>query len=155
MTATEPRKTQTTVPSGETPGSNGSNGNGHQIGRSVALIDAMDNVTGRAKYTNDLHLTGMCHAAFLRSPYGHARIKSIDTSEAEKLHGVVAVIHADTLARDMASVVEEEMHATRRVVKLFPSVGETVKYQGQKVAAVAAVTREIAEEACERIKVEY
>ena len=118
-------------------------------------IDAMDKVTGRAKYTNDLHLTGMTYGVFLRSPYGHARIKSIDTTEAEKLHGVVAVIHAATLARDMASVVEEEMHAARRVVKLFPAVGETVKYQGMKVAAVAAVTREIAEEACERIKVEY
>ena len=143
MTATEPRTTQT----------NGSNG--HQIGRSVSRIDAMDKVTGRAKYANDLHLTGMCHAAFLRSPYGHARIKSIDTTEAEKLHGVVAVIHAATLARDMASVVEEEMHAARRVVKLFPAVGETVKYQGMKVAAVAAVSKEIAEEACDRIRVEY
>src|SRR6266542_2166891 len=146
MTATEPRTTST----------NGTNGaNGHQIGRSVQRIDSLDKVTGRAKYTNDLHLTGMTYGVFLRSPYGHARIKSIDTTEAEKLHGVVAVIHAATLARDMASVVEEEMHAARRVVKLFPAAGETVKYQGMKVAAVAAVTREIAEEACERIKVEY
>ncbi|HET7769127.1 MAG TPA: xanthine dehydrogenase family protein molybdopterin-binding subunit [Chloroflexota bacterium] len=144
MTATEPRQTT----------SNGG-GNGHQIGRSVARLDALDKVTGRAKYANDLQLPGMCFGVFLRSPHGHARIKSIDTSEAEKLHGVVAVIHAETLARDMASVVEEEMHAARRVVKLFPSVGETVKYQGMKVAAVAAVSREIAEEACERIRVEY
>jgi len=148
MTATEPRTTKTTS-------SNGANGNGHQIGRSVQRIDALDKVTGRAKYANDLHLPGMTYAVFLRSPHGHARIKSIDTSEAEKLHGVVAIIHADTLARDMASVVEDEIHASRRVVKLFPAVGETVKYQGAKVAAVAAVTREIAEEACERIQVVY
>ena len=146
MTATEPRPATATTNGG---------GNGHQIGRSVQRIDALDKVTGRAKYANDLHLPGMCYGVFLRSPHGHARIKSIDTSEAEKLHGVVAVIHAETLARDMASVVEEEMHAARRVVKLFPSVGETVKYQGMKVAAVAAVTREIAEEACDRIRVEY
>ncbi|HXI16018.1 MAG TPA: xanthine dehydrogenase family protein molybdopterin-binding subunit [Chloroflexota bacterium] len=148
MTATEPRTTKTTS-------SNGANGSGHQIGRSVQRIDALDKVTGRAKYANDLHLPGMTYAVFLRSPHGHARIKSIDTSEAEKLHGVVAIIHADTLARDMASVVEDEIHASRRVVKLFPAVGETVKYQGAKVAAVAAVTREIAEEACERIQVVY
>lgn len=148
MTATEPRTTKTTS-------SNGANGNGHQIGRSVQRIDALDKVTGRAKYANDLHLPGMTYAVFLRSPHGHARIKSIDTSEAEKLHGVVAIIHADTLARDMASVVEDEIHASRRVVKLFPAVGETVKYQGAKVGAVAAVTREIAEEACERIQVVY
>ncbi len=147
MTATEPRTTQGTQTNG--------NGAEHQIGRSVQRIDALDKVTGRAQYTSDLQLPGMCYGVFLRSPYGHARIKSIDTSEAEKLHGVTAVVHAATLARDMASVVEEEMHAARRVVKLFPAVGETVKYQGQKVAAVAAVTREIAEEACERIRVEY
>src|SRR5688500_2628290 len=147
MTATEPRQTTGTTTSG--------GADGHQIGRSVARVDALDKVTGRAKYANDLHLPGMVYGVFLRSPHGHARIKSIDTSEAEKLHGVVAVVHAATLARDMASVVEEEMHAARRVVKLFPGVGETVKYQGAKVAAVAAVTREIAEEACERIRVEY
>ncbi|MGI8423001.1 MAG: xanthine dehydrogenase family protein molybdopterin-binding subunit [Chloroflexota bacterium] len=149
MTATEPRPATST-----TDGKGSTNGE-HQIGRSVTRIDALDKVTGRAMYTNDLHLPGMCYGVFLRSPHGHARVKSIDTSEAEKLHGVVAVVHAATLARDMASVVEEEMHAARRVVKLFPAVGETVKYQGMKVAAVAAVTREIAEEACERIRVEY
>ena len=85
MTATEPRPTMT----------NG-DGNGHQIGRSVSRLDALDKVTGRAKYANDLHLPGMCYGVFLRSPHAHARIKSIDTSEAEKLHGVVAVIHAET-----------------------------------------------------------
>src|SRR5439155_25139866 len=92
---------------------------------------------------------------FLRSPYAHARITAIDTSEAEKMPGVVAVLTAAALAKDMAIVVEEEMHAARRVLSLFPAIGETVKYHGAKVAAVAAMTREIAEEACERIKVEY
>lgn len=142
MTATEERTQQ-------------GNGDGHQIGRSVSRVDALEKVTGRAQYVSDLHLPGMCHGVFLRSPYAHARIKSIDTSEAEKLHGVVAVITAATLSSDMAVVVEEEMHATRKVLTLFPGVGEKVTYHGQKVGAVAAITREIAEEACERIRVEY
>jgi CO/xanthine dehydrogenase Mo-binding subunit len=132
-----------------------SDGRAHQIGRSVPRIDALDKVTGRAKYTADVHLPGMCYGAFVRSPYAHARIKSIDTSEAEKLPGVVAVVTAASLRQDMALVVEEEMHATRMAQRLLPGVGEKVKYHGQKVAAVAAVTREIAEEACEKIKVEY
>lgn len=137
------------------PSTNGASTNGSQIGRSVSRVDALDKVTGRAQYTSDLHLPGTCYGVFLRSPYAHARIKSIDVSEAEKLTGVVAIITAETLAKDMAIVVEEEMHATRKVLSLFPGVGEKVKYHGAKIAAVAAVTRELAEEACERIKIEY
>ncbi|HEX2035111.1 MAG TPA: xanthine dehydrogenase family protein molybdopterin-binding subunit [Chloroflexota bacterium] len=151
MTATETSK-QTGAGGAQT---NGQTDGVHQIGRPVPRVDALEKVTGRAQYTADLHLPGMCHGVFLRSPYAHARITSIDVSEAERMPGVVAVITADTLAKEMAIVVEEEQHAARRVQRLFPGVGEKVKYHGAKVAAVAAMTREIAEEACERIKVEY
>jgi len=106
-------------------------------------------------YTADLHLPGTTYGAFLRSPHAHARIVSLDTSEAERLPGVVAVLTAASVRSDLAIVVEEEQHAARRVLSLFPAIGEKVKYHGAKVAAVAAVTKEIAEEACERIKVEY
>jgi xanthine dehydrogenase molybdenum-binding subunit len=143
MTATQPVKT------------NGRSNGTRQIGRSVARVDALEKVTGRAQYTADLRLPGMCYGVFLRSPHAHARITAIDTGEAERMPGVVAVITGASLAGDMAIVVEEEQHAARRVQTLFPNVGDTVKYHGAKVAAVAAVTREIAEEACERIKVEY
>ncbi|MGH2351002.1 MAG: xanthine dehydrogenase family protein molybdopterin-binding subunit, partial [Chloroflexota bacterium] len=148
MTATEAPKQTATETNGKTNGA-------HQIGRSVARVDALEKVTGRAQYTADLHLPGMCYGVFLRSPYAHARITSIDTSEAEQMTGVVAVISAATLSKDVANVVEEEAHATRKVLSLFPGVGDKVKYHGAKIAAVAAMTREIAEEACERIKVEY
>lgn len=147
MTATE-----TTNPTSQT---NGHTNGVHQIGRSVVRIDAVEKVTGRAQYTADLHLPGMTIGVFLRSPYAHARITAIDTTEAEALPGVVAVISGATLAKDMAIVVDEEAHASRRVQSLFPNVGEKVKYHGAKIAAVAATTREIAEEACELIKVEY
>src|SRR3712207_4860077 len=143
MTATESAKTNGRS---ATNGTNGTNG-AHQIGRSVSRTDALEKVTGRAQYTADLHLPGMTYGVFLRSPYAHARITAIDTSEAERLPGVVAVITGATLASDMAIVVEEEAHAARRVQTLFPNVGDTVKYHGAKVAAVAATTREIAEEA--------
>ncbi len=152
MTATESAKPTTAQTNGQT---NGQSNGTHQIGRSVTRIDALEKVTGRAQYAADLFLPGMCYGVFKRSPHAHARIVSIDTSEAEKMPGVVAVITAMTLSKDMASVVEEEMHATRKVVSLFPNIGEKVKYEGAKVAAVAAVSREIAFEASERIKVEY
>src|SRR5437867_7903236 len=118
MTATEAKPTT----NGQT------NGAQHQIGRPVPRIDALEKVTGRAKYTADLHLPGMTYGVFLRSPYAHARITAIDTSEAEKMPGVVAVLTAAALAKDMAIVVEEEMHAARRVLSLFPAIGEKVKY---------------------------
>ena len=148
MAATETRQEQ------RTDGRAGADGF-RVVGQPVPRVDALEKVTGRAKYTADVHLPGMCYGVFLRSPHAHARITSLDSSEAEHMPGVVAVITAATLSKDMAVVVEEEMHATRRVVSLFPGEGDKVKYHGQKIAAVAAVTREIAEEACERIKVEY
>src|SRR3712207_6931660 len=114
----------------------------------------MEKVTGRAQYAADLHLPGMTYGVFLRSPHAHARITGLDTSEAERLPGVVAVITGATLAKDMAIVAEEEMHPARRVQTLFPNAGDTVKYHGAKIAAVAATSRDIAEEACELIKVE-
>src|SRR5436309_722599 len=111
MVATEPKPTTKSHANGHSNGQ-------HQIGRNVPRIDALDKVTGRAKYTADLHLPGMTYGVFLRSPYAHARITSLDTSEAEKMHGVVAVITGETLAKDMAIVVEEEQHAARRVQSL-------------------------------------
>ena len=145
MTATEAVKTN-----GPANGANGS----HQIGRWVVRLDAVDKVTGRAQYTADLHLPGMCYGMFLRSPYAHARITAIDTTRRD---------HAGRQRRDhRGHPVLGPGHrgrgggarAAAGAVPL-PQLGDKVKYHGAKIAAVAAVTREIAEEACARIKVEY
>ncbi|MER3472806.1 MAG: hypothetical protein C4335_01970 [Armatimonadota bacterium] len=98
------------------------------LGKRIVRIDGADKVTGRAKYTYDIRLPGMLYASILRSPYPHARIRSIDTSQAEKLPGVKAVI-ADL---------------TRKV-----------NYVGEEVAAVAAVSEQVARDALRLIKVEY
>src|SRR5919202_1508277 len=98
------------------PTTNGHTNGLHQIGRSVPRIDALEKVTGRAKYTADLHLPGMTYGVFLRSPHAHARIVSIDVSEAERMPGVVAVLTAASLRADMAIGLEEEMHAARSVL---------------------------------------
>ena len=62
------------------------------IGESVARRDGLAKVTGQARFTGDLVLPGLCHARVLRSPYPHARIVSIDTSEAAARPGVLAVV---------------------------------------------------------------
>ncbi len=98
------------------------------LGKRIPRVDGADKVTGRAKYTYDIQLPGMLYAKILRSPYPHARIRSIDASEAEKLPGVKAVI--TDLTRE-------------------------VNYVGEEVAAVAAVSEEIARDALKRIKVDY
>ena len=62
------------------------------IGNSVHRVDGVDKVTGKAKYVADLIIPGMSEGKFLRSPYAHARIRSIDTTEAEAMPGVLAVV---------------------------------------------------------------
>jgi xanthine dehydrogenase molybdenum-binding subunit len=122
------------------------------VGQRVPRVDALDKVTGRAKYTADLKLPGMLYGAFLRSPHAHARIKRIDTSKAEALPGVKAVLTQAKLAGRVAKIVDEA-HGTAMDFKAFADT--KVTYQGEKIAAVAAVSREIAEEAVRLIEVEY
>jgi CO/xanthine dehydrogenase Mo-binding subunit len=122
------------------------------IGQRVVRIDAADKVTGRAKYTSDLKLPGMLQAAFLRSPHAHASIKRIDISKAEALPGVKAVLIQEKLAGRVGKIVDEA-HGTSMDFQAFAD--KKVKYQGEKIAAVAATTKEIAEEAVRLIEVGY
>jgi CO/xanthine dehydrogenase Mo-binding subunit len=103
-------------------------------------IHATELVTGRAKYATDRYPTGTLFTAVLRSPYPHARVRSIDTSEAEKLEGVFAVITFKDVPRSPGA---------RAVLTDEPS------FVGEGVAAVAAIDESTAEEAVRRIKVEY
>ncbi|MBI2910034.1 MAG: xanthine dehydrogenase family protein molybdopterin-binding subunit [Chloroflexi bacterium] len=116
------------------------------VGKSVLRKDAWEKVTGKGKYTIDLKLPGMLHAKILRSPYPHARILSIDTSRAENLPGVKAVV----TARDAPSVRDGNF-----VFDQYIPARDVVRFVGEPVAAVAAVTREAAEEALDLIDVEY
>ena len=118
------------------------------IGVSVPRIDAVDKVTGRAAYVGDLEVSGMLHGKILRSPLPHAVITGIDTSEALKLPGVVAV-----LTRGDLEGLDPFYGA---VVRDRPFIAtDKVRYQGEPVAAVAAVDLATAEEALELIQVDY
>ena len=118
------------------------------IGKSIPRVDSVRKATGNAKYTADLHLPRMLHAKVLRSPYPHAKVISIDTSEAEGLPGVIAVITGkDTKGVKWGVFPYTQDHGMIATDK--------VRFIGEEVAAVAAITKEIAERAVNLIEVKY
>jgi CO/xanthine dehydrogenase Mo-binding subunit len=118
------------------------------VGTSPVKHDGLDKVTGRAKFGADLFLPGMLFGKILRSPHAHARIKSIDTSAAEKLPGVKAVITRADFPEIKAGTPGGDM--TRNAM-----AREKALYDGHPVAAVAATSESIAKAAIKLIKVEY
>jgi xanthine dehydrogenase molybdenum-binding subunit len=116
------------------------------IGKATPRIDAYERVTGQAQYTGDIQLPGMLYARVLRSPHPHAKILGIDTSKAEKLPGVKAVLHHENAKIPWSS----GGHTHQRFIFNNP-----VRFVGDAVAAVAATDRNIAEEALALIDVKY
>jgi xanthine dehydrogenase molybdenum-binding subunit len=126
------------------------------IGTRPIRHDGVDKVTGRAKYGADVQLTGLLFGATVRSPHAHARIVSIDTSQALALAGVRAVITREDLI-DPKHHVEELGEGAVDIAHLSRNVlaREKALYRGHVVAAVAADDVHIAEEAARLIRVEY
>lgn len=119
------------------------------VGTSVARVDGADKVTGRAKYAGDLIVPGMIEGKFLRSPYAHARIRTIDTREAQALPGIVAVLTSKDFT-DIGPYIGRGKNKDQPIIAV-----DRVIYAGQPVAAVAALDRATAEEALTRIHVDY
>ena len=123
------------------------NGNFSIIGKPTAMIDAAEKTTGSGKYTDDLSLPGMLIGKILHSPYPHARIKRIDTSRAETFEGVLAVVVGKDAPNPYGILpVGHDEYALAL---------EKVRYVGDNVACVVAVSEAIAEKALELIDVEY
>jgi 4-hydroxybenzoyl-CoA reductase subunit alpha len=118
------------------------------IGKRLPRVDAKEKVTGAAKYAADYSLPGMLWCKLVRSPYPHARILNIDTSRAEKLPGVKGIV----TAKDFGGWSWGWMPATRDE---HPLAVEKVRYMAEAVAGIAAIDEDIAEEACDLVKVEY
>src|SRR5437763_997854 len=123
------------------------------VGTSVKRTDTLGKVTGQAVYAGDLILPGMLHAKIKRSTIAHARIARIDTSRALALPGVKAVLTHENVPRVLhygsphprsASVTQDQYILDHKV-----------RYWGEGVAAVAAISEEIAEEALDLIDVDY
>jgi 4-hydroxybenzoyl-CoA reductase subunit alpha len=117
------------------------------IGKSVAMTDAPLKTTGIGKYTDDLSVPGMLYGMVLHSPHAHARIKAIRTGRAEALPGVKAVITGADAPTPYGVLPIGHDECCLTVDK--------VRYVGDNVAAVAATSREIAEEALKLIEVDY
>jgi xanthine dehydrogenase YagR molybdenum-binding subunit len=116
------------------------------IGKRVNRIDAVPKVTGQARYTYDVRLPGMLYARIVSSTVPHARIKSIDTSAAEAYPGVKAVHILDRIL-SIAQLRDPSAEANER----YP----LVRYHGQPIAAVAAVSMRAAKAAAKLVRVEY
>ncbi|HSO71993.1 MAG TPA: xanthine dehydrogenase family protein molybdopterin-binding subunit, partial [Thermodesulfobacteriota bacterium] len=117
------------------------------VGKSIPRVDAYERVSGRAVYPSDLSLPRMLYGAILRSPYPHARVKKIDTTEAEKMKGVRSVISASTGEAEVYWPYTKE-----KKVKLFDP---ECRYEGETIAAVAAETPYQAWDAVRAIKADY
>jgi CO/xanthine dehydrogenase Mo-binding subunit len=119
-----------------------------RIGTSPQRVGGNDRVSGAQKYVADIHLPGELHAKLVTLPVARARIIAIDTSEAERLEGVRLVVTAADLPQPVPRFGPQ--FQDRPVL----AVGET-KYDGEPVAAVAADTKDAAEEAARMVRVEY
>jgi CO/xanthine dehydrogenase Mo-binding subunit len=116
------------------------------IGTPTRRADAIDKVTGRARYVADIRLPRELHAAVLRSPHPHARVVKVDIRAARELPGVKAVVTgADTAGNKWGAFRPD----------LYPLARGRVRYVGDEVAAVAAVDHETARRAIALIEVEY
>ena len=126
------------------------------IGTRPIRHDGVDKVTGRAQYGADIKLTGMLNGVILRSPHAHALINRIDTSRAEALPGVRAVVTSADLPEQGDHIAElGEGAVTMRHLSANILARGKVLYKGHAVAAVAADNIHIAEEAVQLIDVQY
>ena len=116
------------------------------IGKDVPRTDAVPKVTGAAQYVADIQMPGMLHGAVLRSPHPNARIISIDTSAARAMPGVKAVLTGEDTAHKKWGAFRPD---------LYPLAIGRVRYVGDEVAAVAAISAEIARAAIDKIVVQY
>ena len=120
------------------------------IGKPEERVDVVDKVTGEAKYGDDIRLPGMLYGKVKRSQFAHAKILNIDISKAEKLTGVKAVV----TGKEFSLNYNNPLYGSPLEDQPFLAV-DKVRYTGEPVAGVAAISEEIAEEAVQLINVEY
>ena len=128
------------------------------VGTRAPRLDGLEKVTGAARFGADIHLAGMLHGKMLTSPHAHARILSIDTKDAEATPGVKAVITAKDFAifeqQQAIDFIAEQFRGARIMAEHFMA-RDKVLYRGHPVAAIAATSPHIAEEAAKLIHVDY
>ncbi len=131
------------------------------IGASVARKEDKRFITGKGRYTDDVRVHGMTHAHFVRSPHAHARVKAIDSSEAMKMPGVVAVLTGQQIVDDkignlICGWMIHSKDGSPMKMGAWPAMApETVRFVGQAVAVVIAESKNLARDAAEKVEVTY
>jgi carbon-monoxide dehydrogenase large subunit len=131
------------------------------IGARVVRKEDKRFITGKGRYTDDIRLHGMTYAHFIRSPHAHAKVKSIDSSEAMKMEGVVAVLTGKELVDDkignlICGWMVHSKDGSPMKMGAFPAMApETVRFVGQAVAVVIADSKNLARDAAEKVNVTY
>ena len=126
------------------------------IGRSVMRPQTARLVAGRGTFTDDVKVPRMLHAAFVRSPHAHARIVSIETSEALALPGVAAVVTGEEMARLCTPWVGVLLNYPGMKSAPQPALAiDKAVWQGEPVVAVVAESRALAEDGCAKVRVEW
>ncbi len=115
------------------------------VGKSVKRVDGIKKVTGTLKYVDDMKMSQMLYVAVKRSPYAHANILKIDIEKAKALKGVKDIITGEFFTKRGGLYLED---------KNFLAVGK-VRYRGEGVVAVAAISEDIAKDALDLIEIEY
>jgi len=131
-----------------------SDGAGHWVGKSLPRKEENRLLRGRGKFADDIKLREMLYLRFVRSPYGHAKIVSVDTSAAEAVPGVVCTLTGAEVAEQTQPFIEIGPDPFAKI-KDYPLAVSKVRYQGEPVAALVAESPAIADDAAELLGVEY
>lgn len=121
------------------------------IGQPLRRKEDISLLTGRGSFADDLKFPNLAHAAFLRSPHAHAQILDIDPAGARELPGVIAVL----TGREVREMTKSFPAALPIRIPYYAAAVEKVRFVGEPVAVVVAENRYVAEDACERIEVDY
>jgi len=131
----------------------GSDGAGW-VGKGLARKEDNRLLRGRGKFIDDIRLHDMLYLKFVRSPYAHARVTSLDTAAAEALPGVICTLTGAEIANQTNPFIEIGPDPFARI-KDYPLAVSKVRYQGEPVAAVIATSPQIADDAAELVQVDY
>ena len=130
------------------------------IGESLRRVEDLRFLTGAGRYVDDIHQEGQKYACFVRSPYAHARIKSIDTAEAGRMPGVLGVFTGQDIDGKVGGlptgwlISNPDGSPMKEPPHPFLSIGK-VRYVGEPVAMVVADTQEQARNAAEAVAADY
>ena len=124
------------------------------VGQSIRRKEDARLVRGKGKFVDDIKMLGMLHLVFVRSPYAHATITSIDVSDAEAVPGVVCTLTGQEISKLVDPFFEIGPSPSNKILD-YPMAVDRARYQGEPVAAVIAETPAIAEDAAELVRVEY